>query len=66
MEQIPTAAQVVARLKPMQYQQLDALSRLSGVPFHTLLKIRDAETLNPRIDTVSRFWPHVDTVLQAA
>lgn len=56
---IPTVIAVRAALKGFAYSHLDALSRLSGVPFHTLRKIRDGETANPGIETVRKFWPHV-------
>lgn len=66
MEKIPNAAAVAERLRPLSYQQLEALARLSGVPFHTLLKIKSADTGNPRIDTVSKFWPFVDAAARVS
>ena len=66
MDEIPSASAVSERLVPLNYAQLEELSRLSGVPFHTLRKIRDRETENPRIDTVGQFWPHIDSVQRAA
>ncbi len=66
MDMIPTASVVAERLGPLNYAQLDELASLSGVPFHTLRKIRDGETANPRIDTVGKFWPHIDAVAKAA
>jgi hypothetical protein len=38
------------------------LSRLSGVPWTTLRKIRDGETPNPRLETVRQFLPHMAAV----
>ena len=38
---------------------LQVVADKSGVPFHTLRKIRDGETENPRIETVRQFWPVV-------
>lgn len=66
MKNIPTAAEVVARLQPLTRQQLEKLAGLSGVSFHTLIKIRDGDTSNPRIDTVAEFWPHVQSATAAA
>ena len=55
----PTAAEVRAALEPLTVPGLEKLAGASGVPFHTLLKIRDGVTKNPRLDTVCQFWPHV-------
>ncbi|MCB1891961.1 MAG: hypothetical protein KDF48_07075 [Rhodocyclaceae bacterium] len=46
----------------MKARQLDALATLSGVPVTTLVKIRNGQTADPRIDTVRAFWPFVDQV----
>lgn len=59
---VPTADEVRAWLEPMDYRQLNRLSELSGVSFHTLLKIRDRTTPNPRINTVAEFATHVQQV----
>lgn len=66
MNDIPSAADVFERLSPLSYQQLEELARISGVPFHTLLKIRDGDTGNPRIDTVCKFWPHIEAAAAKA
>ena len=62
---IPTAAEVRAILAPMGNPDLQRLAQLSGVPFHTLLKVRSGETMNPRIDTVRQFLPYVAKVRAA-
>jgi predicted transcriptional regulator len=64
MKPIPSAADVAAMLKPMSNQHLERLASLSGVPYHTLLKIRSGETENPRIDTVRQFLPHVRAAMR--
>lgn len=64
--QIPSAEQVAARLQPMSTKQLGRLADLTRVPFHTLLKIRDGDTKNPRIETVRMFWGQIDVALEAA
>lgn len=51
---IPSAEQVRQRLQSSDLQQL---ADQSGVPFHTLLKIRRGETANPRLETVRSIWP---------
>jgi hypothetical protein len=61
---VPTAADVSSALKLMTTAQLQQLAELSGVPFHTLLKIRGGETKNPRVDSVAKFWPHLGAVAQ--
>jgi hypothetical protein len=55
----PTPAEVQAALKPLSPPGLQKLAEASGVPFHTLLKIRDGVTGNPRLGTVQQFWQHL-------
>jgi len=55
--QIPSALEFKARLEPMGSSELAELARMSGVPFHTLLKIKTGETTNPGIETVRKFCP---------
>jgi len=56
---IPSAADIAAQLAPLRNSQVQRLAELSGVPFHTLLKIKTGETGNPRIDTVCQFAPFI-------
>jgi hypothetical protein len=56
---IPSAADLAAKLVPMQTRQLMLLQHLSGVPYHTILKIRGGQSANPRLDTVRRLAPHL-------
>lgn len=56
---IPSAAEISARLADFKAPHLQRLAELSGVPFHTLLKIKSGETSNPRIDTVRQFAPFI-------
>ena len=56
---IPSAAEISDRLADLKGPQLQRLSELSGVPFHTLLKIKSRETKDPRIDTVRQFEPYI-------
>jgi len=56
---IPSAEQVRQRLLLTDANDLPRLAEQSGVPFHTLLKIRRGETRNPRIETVRMLWPHL-------
>lgn len=57
---IPTAAEIRARLTPLTRAQMIDLARVASVPFTTLLKIRNGETENPRIDTVRQFFDCID------
>lgn len=62
VKQIPSAAEVRARLLALSYSQVQELSRLSGVPFNTLWNVRKGEeggTSNPGIETVRKFMPHI-------
>ena len=56
MEQLPSPDDVRSALKPLTGPGLQQLAERSGVPFHTLLKIRDGQTTNPRLGTVRQFW----------
>lgn len=38
--------------------QIEEVAQATGVPFHTIAKIKRRETLNPRIDTVERLLSH--------
>lgn len=60
---IPSAAQIRDLLAPMRHGPLQRLAKLSGVPFNTLVKIRDGETKNPGIETVRAFLPHIEAAL---
>lgn len=56
---IPSAVDIRASLAALSLDQLDQLAELSGVPLPTLRKIRYGQTLNPGIETVRRFVPHI-------
>jgi hypothetical protein len=56
---IPSAVDIRASLAALSLDQLDRLAELSGVPLPTLSKIRYGQTLNPGIETVRRFVPHI-------
>jgi len=62
---IPSAVDIRAQLAALALDQLDLLAKLSGVPVSTLVKIRYAQTLNPGIETVRKFAPHL-AAIQAA
>ena len=57
---IPSAQEVRDALAAMKYVHLQRLADFSGVPFHTLRKIRDGETANPGLETVRKFAPFID------
>lgn len=54
----PMLEYVRARL-PETYRELEVISEGSGVPFHTLLKIRTGETPNPRIGTLQPVYDYI-------
>ena len=57
MKQIPTAKDIQAHLAYLSNGDIQKLAAASGVPFHTLRKIKSKETSNPGIDTVAKLWP---------
>ncbi len=56
---IPSAKEVRNLLKRLKTVQVRELAIKSGVPFTTLLKVRDGETQDPRIETVRQLWAHL-------
>jgi len=56
---IPTIEELRSALEPLGQSELMELAAASGVPFHTLLKLRRGETQNPRLDTVRSLIPHL-------
>jgi len=57
--EIPSAEEVKTALQDLTYAQMRQLSRLSGVAFTTLWKVRAGETLNPGLETVRALLPHI-------
>lgn len=64
--QIPLTLDFKQRLESFGHSGVQELSRLSGVPFTTLWKIRTGETANPGIETVKLFAAHLDAVGEKA
>lgn len=56
---IPPISEIKALLVAMTQSDLQGLSKLSGVPLTTLLKIRGGVTVNPGIETVRKFSAHL-------
>jgi len=50
---------LLRHLDACTWPQVEELAQASGVPFHTIAKIKRRETLNPRIDTVSALLEHM-------
>lgn len=65
-ETIPSAADIARGLKRLNLAQLHALAKASSVPFATLSKVRSGETMNPGIETVRKFLPHIEVPSDAA
>jgi hypothetical protein len=58
----PSTQVIQDRLKGLSHAQLQRLAALSGVPFTTIWKIRINDTKNPGLETVRKFWQHVEAV----
>ena len=56
---LPPIEDVSALIQQMTLRQLRMLVLLSGVPEHTLLKIRNGQTTNPRYETVRAIMPMI-------
>ncbi len=59
IDSIPGVEEVRVALGPLTMRQLVRLSALSGVPVATIYKVKLGETLNPGIETVRKFAPHI-------
>lgn len=57
--QIPSAVELKTKLAPLGHKDVRELAQASGVPFTTLLKVKDGTTTNPGVETVRKFWPHL-------
>lgn len=57
--QIPSVSDVKRGLESLSHAGVQELSRVSGVPFTTIWKIRDGTTENPGMETVRKFWTHI-------
>jgi predicted transcriptional regulator len=56
---IPSGADLTEKLAPMTWAQLRKLATDANVPFTTLWKLRIGATTNPRVETVTKLWPHL-------
>lgn len=54
---LPPMQEIASQLNSMTARQIQLLALLSGVPEHTLLKVRSGKTENPRYGTVRAFVP---------
>ncbi|WP_137860780.1 hypothetical protein [Variovorax sp. 3P27G3] len=57
---IPSVANIRLALQGLSHAATQRLSKLSGVPFTTIWKIRDGTTKNPGIETVGQFVPYLE------
>lgn len=55
----PNASYVRAGLSSLTMKQIDRLADLSGVAAPTIYKIKRGEIVNPGVETVAKFWPHL-------
>ena len=53
---------LLAHLDACNTAQVEVAAQASGVPYHTVAKIKRRETLNPRIETVQRLLTYFDKV----
>jgi predicted transcriptional regulator len=61
MKPVSLLKSVRRRLPPANEKgRLEAVAKESGVPFHTLLKIVNGQTENPRIKTVEKLLNYVE------
>ncbi len=51
---------ILENLDARNLSEIEKVSQATGVPFHTIAKIKRRETLNPRIATVQRLLTYFD------
>lgn len=56
--------QLQEHLAASSWEQVHALADASGVPFHTIAKIKRGETDNPRVKTVEDLLRHIDNTAE--
>lgn len=56
---IPSATDVRSKLEPLKLAELEALAERSGVPITTIIKVRNGQTANPRLETIRAIWPEL-------
>jgi len=61
---IPSAESVRVALAPLTLKQLERLAELSTVPVSTIYKIKLGTTVNPGVETVRLFLPHIEEALR--
>jgi transcriptional regulator with XRE-family HTH domain len=49
---------ILENLDARNLSEIEKVSQATGVPFHTIAKIKRRETLNPRIETVQKLLEH--------
>jgi transcriptional regulator with XRE-family HTH domain len=64
--EIPSIVEIRALLEPMRESALRRLAELSGVSLGALIKIRNGQRVNPGIETVRAFLPHVEAATSGA
>lgn len=62
---LPNPEQLRAMMVGMNYAAMERLASVSGVPFHTIRKIRDGETRDPGLNTAHMLWPHLRLIAEA-
>lgn len=60
------ANDIRARLKPMSYEERDAVAKATGVPFSTVQKIAIGQTEDPRVSTVEALAKYFGMTLEIA
>ena len=57
----PILSSLLAYLDSLSWEEVAVLAEATGVPFHTIAKIKRRETDNPRIKTVEALISHINT-----
>ena len=56
----PILSSLLAHLDSMSWEEVNQMAESTGVPFHTIAKIKRRETDNPRIKTVEALIAYIN------
>lgn len=64
IDTLPSPEELRAMMAGMNYAAMERLSQLSGVPFHTIRKIKAGESADPKLSNARALWPHLKLIAE--
>ena len=63
---LPSAEDVACGLRALSLKEVRALGARCGVSYMALWSIRRGNTVDPRLGTVNKVWPHISDIAAPA